>query len=47
MTELIGDIKYAIGLDFLLEGGDNCFMISPFWGLVCFTVCVSEVDSIE
>lgn len=23
MTELIGDIKYAIGLDFLLEGGDN------------------------
>lgn len=29
MTELIGDIKYAIGLDFLLEGGDN-WSVSQF-----------------
>lgn len=48
MTEIIGDIKYAIGLDFLLVGEVIiCFMIGPFWDLVSSTVCVSEVNSIE
>lgn len=24
-----------------------CFMIGPFWALVCFAVCGSEVDCVE
>lgn len=41
MTEVPGDIKYDLHLDFLLEGGDNLLYSRPLlvWSLLqCVTV---------